>query len=147
MRFGKFTAIMLGWAMGFAVSNAWAHHSAAPYDLSKTETVTGTIKELFWGAPHASMTVSYIGPDGTPKEVWVGTAAPAVLVRQGFTSKDLHVGDRVTLAWHPDKSGALGGLMSSLTLPDGRVIHGDSFGPGGTPLPPGPPPAAPSVSQ
>ena len=50
--------------MGFclaavAVAPANAHHSFNAYDMSKTESASGSIKEFRWGAPHSSMVLIY----------------------------------------------------------------------------------------
>jgi hypothetical protein len=37
----------------WAALPAWSHHSTAMFDYSKTETVTGTIRDFQWANPHS----------------------------------------------------------------------------------------------
>lgn len=108
---------------------ALAHHSYAAYDQRITNTVTGTLKEFDWNAPHSGMTIVYTDNDGKAQEVFVTTGAPITLSRQGFKLSDFRVGSKVTLSWHPNRNGVLGGEMAELKLEDGRVLHG-GLGPG-----------------
>jgi hypothetical protein len=107
-----------------------AHHSFAGYDMSKTVSADATIKEFRWGAPHSTAVFTIKGKDGKPQELSVGSAAPAAFNRQGFKPRDFKKGDKVKISWHPSKSGALGGVLDSLTLPDGRVFKETEFAPG-----------------
>jgi hypothetical protein len=132
---------------------ASAHHSFAAYDLTKTVTVSGTIKDFRWGAPHSSLLLTYRDGAGRVIDLMVQSNAPAAFVKQGFNPRDFHAGDKVELGYHPNRNGSLGGAIASLKLPDGRVFHdielsnpatganvpgADSSAP---PAGPGPPPA------
>lgn len=101
-----------------------AHHSYAAYDTKLTQTVSGTLKELDWNAPHAGVRVAYVDGQGAMQEVSVTTGSPAVISRQGFKPKDFQVGLKVTMSWHPNRNGAPGGELIELKLEDGRVLHG-----------------------
>jgi Family of unknown function (DUF6152) len=115
-------------AMAITTTPAWAHHSASGYDMTKTETSEATIKEFRWSAPHSAVVVTIKGPDGNPRDVIMTTAPPTVFVRQGFQPKDFKAGDKLEISWHPTRSGAPGGILSGLRLPDGRQFKGE-FGP------------------
>lgn len=123
-------------------SPAFAHHSFAPYDMKVTHTAEATLKELDWSAPHARMSVVYIDKEGKEQQMYLATAAPIALVRQGFKRDDFKPGIKITVEWHPLRSGFPGGEVASIALPDGRVFHGGltTGGPGG----PGGPPQAPA---
>jgi hypothetical protein len=126
-------------ASAFA-QQARAHHSFAAYDMATTKTISGTLKEVDWNAPHAGFTVSYRNEKGEDVDVAVSTVVPTAIVRQGFSPKDLKVGMKVELSWHPNRNGLPGGDMESLKLEDGRIVKG-----GG--LPPPSPPAAAAASK
>ena len=130
-------------------SQAWGHHSFSAYDLSKTLTVSGTIKEFRWGAPHASLLLDYVNDSGKPVVLMVQSGSPAAFARQGFKPRDFRSGEKVELTYHPINSGGLGGAMASLKLADGRTFRdtevtdpagGANVPPGGpaAPKPPGP---------
>ncbi|MGU7771577.1 DUF6152 family protein [Burkholderia sp. MR1-5-21] len=116
---------------GIATSPAHAHHSFAAYDQTVTKSVTGTLKEFDWNAPHSSMTVAYVDSTGKADEVSVTTGAPATISSQGFKPNDFKVGQKVTLNWHPNRNGLPGGEMTDFTLADGRVLHGGFGAPPG----------------
>jgi hypothetical protein len=50
-----------------------------------------------------------------------------MFVKQGFKPKDFRVGDKVEISWHPSRSGATGGILSTLKLPDGRIFKDTEF--------------------
>jgi hypothetical protein len=124
----------------FTMTQAMAHHSFAAYDQGVTKSVTGTLKEFDWNAPHSSMTVAFTDPTGKVDEVSVTTGAPATITSQGFKPRDFKVGQKATVTWHPNRNGVPGGELVDVTLEDGRVLHG-GFG-----RPPGAPDAAPGAA-
>jgi hypothetical protein len=134
---------------------SYAHHSYAEFDMEVTRTVSGTLKEFNWISPHTDLKVAYVKTQGVVEEVPVTTGSPAVISRQGFKAEDFVAGSKVTLSWHPNRNGALGGELAELKLQDGRVLKGHgafSAFPGGGrfgPPPGGPPPGgpAPNVSE
>jgi Family of unknown function (DUF6152) len=107
-------------AATFAITPAFAHHSFSAYDMTRTETVSGSIKEFRWGAPHSSMVVIYVDKKGKQQAMSVATGTPVALTRQGFSPRDFRSGEKVTITYHPNVSGGAGGAMSSMTLADGR---------------------------
>jgi hypothetical protein len=130
-----------------------AHHSFAAYDQKLTKTVSGTLEEFDWNAPHSGITVAYLNEQRAAEQVSVTTASPAVISRQGFKSKDFLVGTKVTLSWHPNRNGEPGGELVEMKLEDGRVLHGGfpaapgaekaATPPAGPPGTPAPKPTAP----
>jgi hypothetical protein len=103
---------------------SFAHHSYAEYDMEVTQTVSGTLKEFDWNAPHARLKVAYLKTQGVVQEVSVTTGSPAVIARQGFKPEDFLLGSKVTMSWHPNRNGALGGELAELKLEGGRVLYG-----------------------
>jgi hypothetical protein len=126
---------------------AFAHHSFNAYDMSKTEAVSGSLKEFRWGAPHSSIVLIYLDKDGKQQAMSVVSASPLSFSRQGFEPRDFHRGDKVTITYHPNTSGGAGGALASLTLPDGRTYKdfevAAAGGAPGAPTPPAGPPGAP----
>ncbi len=130
------TAAMTGTA-------AYAHHSFNAYDMSKTETVSGAIKEFRWGAPHSSVVVIYVDKNGTQQTMSLISGSPLMFSKQGLAPRDFHRGDKVTVTYHPNTSGGSGGALATMTLPDGKMYKDTEVAAGG---PPGAPaaPAAPA---
>jgi len=112
---------------------AWAHHSAAGYDLSKTLSAKATLKEFRWSSPHSAAVFVIKGPDGKAQNMTVASGSPAMFVKQGFQPKDFQIGDKVEITWHPTNSGRLGGMLASIKFPNGRVFKDVEFAPGLTP--------------
>ena len=127
-------------------SPAFAHHSFSAYDMSRTESASGALKDFRWGAPHSSMVLTYRDKSGKEQAMSVVTGSPGALARQGFTPRDFHAGDKVTVTFHPNRSGASGGAMTTLTLPDGRIYNDNEAAAAGPPgAPPGAPPGPPGA--
>jgi hypothetical protein len=99
---------------------AFAHHSFNAYDMSKTETVSGAIKEFRWGAPHSSVVVMFRDKSGKEQTMSLVSGSPLAFSKQGFAPRDFHRGDKVTVTYHPNTGGGLGGALASLALPDGK---------------------------
>lgn len=121
-----------GWSLCLALAAAIAapasaHHSGAGYDMKKTYTAQATLKEFRWGAPHSAAVFVIKDKNGKSQEINVATASPGMLTRQGFKPKDFKVGEKVEIAWHPSRNGNLGGTLSSIKLPDGRIFKDAEF--------------------
>jgi hypothetical protein len=110
-------------SVAFAMSAmpAFAHHSFAMFERSRTLTVEGTVKEFQWTNPHAwiMLTVS----KGGQSQLWaVEMLGPRNLARQGWTQKTLEPGMPVTISIHPLRDGTNGGEFIGATFPDGTRI-------------------------
>lgn len=105
-----------------AASPAFAHHSMAGFDRTKTVTLTGTVRQFKWANPHSWIEMEI--PDGKGGvATWnVEMTSPAVLIRAGWKSSALKPGDKVTVMAHPQVSGEPGGIFVSVTLADGRTL-------------------------
>ena len=106
-------------------SPAFAHHSRAMFDQTKQVTLVGTVKELQWTNPHCWIQVLVPDPDhpdAAPVEWGVEMAAPLELLRHGWKPQSLKPGDKVTILINPLRDGQPGGLVVSVTGPDGKII-------------------------
>jgi hypothetical protein len=111
-------------ALAFFAAPASPHHSFAMFDLRKTVTLKGTVKEFQWISPHAWIVMTTPVPGGEPKQWAVELSSPRTLARTGFTPKTLRPGMRISVDMHPLKDGSPGGtgVGLTLTLPDGKVM-------------------------
>jgi len=107
----RFSALVLGAAM-LTASSAFAHHSFAMYDRSKTVTLTGTVKDFIWTAPHVSIVVLVDSPRSGPVTWQVEGSSPIVLARGGWTPGIMRPGDKIALGIHPRRDHAAGGLLA-----------------------------------
>jgi hypothetical protein len=126
MRALLFAALLL------ASTSAFAHHSSAGIDRTKSVELVGTIRQFSWTNPHSWMEVDV--PDGKGGILtWkVEMTSPAYLVRAGWKSTTVKTGDEVKVTVRPLRDGSPGGLFVSVLRADGRTF---------TERPAAPPPA------
>jgi Family of unknown function (DUF6152) len=101
---------------------AFAHHSFAIFDQTKTETLTGTVKNFQWTNPHVYLDI--VVDDGkNPPTLWPLEGSSVVaLYRNGWKKSMLKEGDKVTVKIHPLRSGKPGGNVLTVTLPSGEEM-------------------------
>jgi len=109
-----------------------AHHSFAMFDTTRRVTLSGTVTVFEWTNPHAYIELDVA--DATGVKHWsVELGSPSILMQGGWKFKDLKYGDKITVVINPLKSGEQGGLLSRITMPDGRVLGNGPLPPGGQP--------------
>jgi hypothetical protein len=117
--------LRIGAALVIALSlslSAYAHHSAAGVDQSKTVTHEGIVKEFRWANPHSYLEVEVKNEKGLI-EIWnLEMMPPTYLVRAGWKSSTVKAGDKIKFTARPMKNGDPGGLFVSITLADGRTL-------------------------
>jgi hypothetical protein len=95
---------------------AFAHHSFAMFDFTKTLTITGTVKEFQWTNPHVVLWVNVEGKDPkTPDVWWLEMTSPGNLTRSGWNRKAVNPGDKVVVELNPLRDGKLGGALIKVT--------------------------------
>ena len=128
----------LACAMLMAATAAWAHHSGAGVDRTRTVTITGIVKEFRWTNPHSWIDLEVTDAKGTA--LWsIEMNPPPYLVRSGWKSSTLKPGDKVSVTLNPIRTGEPGGIFVSVTLADGRKLDGRGGGAGPAAAPPAPP--------
>jgi hypothetical protein len=111
-------------ALTLAAPAAWAHHSYAMFDRSKTVTLDGTIREYRWTNPHSWIQITVPGDNGGTDEWSVEMGSPFELLRVGWTAKSVKAGDKVSIQVHPVKDGTKGGGFVSGTDAGGHALGG-----------------------
>jgi len=118
---------MRGWLicslmLGVATS-AQAHHSFAMFDVTRVETVQGTVKTLEWASPHVWLWVLVADGKGGVQTFGFETVSPGQLERDyGWNRRIVNPGDKVVIEYAPLKSGNTGGELEKVTLADGRIL-------------------------
>jgi hypothetical protein len=141
----SFALAGLALAMALACAGAVpasAHHSFAMFDNAKVAMIDGTVKEFEWVNPHSWIHIVTVNAAGQPEEWAFEMGSPGQLASQGWTKDTVHVGDKVTVSYHPMKDGSHGGSQTGVKLPGGKTMGG--FGAGGAIRAGAPPPAAPA---
>jgi hypothetical protein len=98
-----------------------AHHSFAAFDRSTFRTVEGVVKDYDWANPHVKLTLAVRGSDGATTDWTFEGGSIASLVNAGFNRVSAAPGDRITVSYHPKRSGAGGGFFLSITNSNGRT--------------------------
>ena len=133
-------ALWLACAMLAVAAMAWAHHSGAGVDRTRTVTITGVVKDFRWTNPHSWIDLEVTDAKGAPAIWSIEMNPPPYLVRSGWKSSTLKPGDKISVTLNPIRTGEPGGIFVSVTLADGRVLDGRGAGPApATTAPPRPP--------
>ena len=120
-------ALILGISLACASGPAFAHHSFAMFDFSRTVTLKGVVKELQWTNPHVILWVETApGADGSA-ELWSAElTSPGNLTRNGWTKRTLKPGDKVEVDISPLRDGGKGGgFRRVLLIGTGQVLTSD----------------------
>ena len=120
MKLKTFAIAAVAAASGLAAP-AFAHHSFAMFDSSKTMTLVGTVKEFQWTNPHTWIQLN-VPTSGKTVEWSIEGGSPNGLARRGWKSTVLKPGDKVTIVIAPMKDGSSGGSLKTITLPDGKTL-------------------------
>lgn len=99
-----------------------AHHSFAMFDTAKLVTMAGTVTAFEWTNPHAYIEIDVPDEKGLIKHWSVELGSTSILMQGGWKFTDVKVGDKVKVVVSPLRSGEPGGLLSQITLRDGRVL-------------------------
>jgi hypothetical protein len=111
--------------LALLATSAFAHHSFAMFDDSRTVVIDGTIREFQWTNPHSWIQVSAV-ENGKTVEYSIEGSSPNGLARKGWTRQSLKPGDHVKLSMHPLKDGTRGGSFTGVTLADGASLTMES---------------------
>ena len=105
-----------------AAGAAYAHHSFAMFDNSKTVTMTGAVSDFEWINPHVWLHITVPGEAGR-ETVWSFEAGSTGQLRQtGWTEQSVASGEEIEVAFHPLKDGSNGGQLLEITKPDGTYL-------------------------
>jgi hypothetical protein len=122
-------------AIAALATPAFAHHSGAMFDATKTVTLEGTVKEFQYTNPHSWLQVMVPGPDGKAVEWGFEAEGPSTLLRAGIKAKTFMPGDKVTIVAHPMKDGRPAGALMSAIKADGSVFSPRAAPPAGAVAP------------
>jgi hypothetical protein len=114
---------MLSLALAMAMlAPAFAHHSFAVYDHTRTLTLSGTVTRFQWTNPHGFIEMDVTQTDGTIKHVSIELTSINMMQRVGWRSNMIKAGDKVQVVMAPLLSGEPVGLGLEVVLADGRTM-------------------------
>jgi len=123
---GRSTSFQAGAAIAFVLGlagSAFAHHSFAVFDHTRTITVSGSVTKFQWTNPHGFLEIDVPEADGSVKHFTIELTSINMMTRLGWRSNMIKAGDKVKATVAPLLSGQPGGLGLDITLPDGRKLE------------------------
>ena len=101
-----------------------AHHSTAPFDMTRPVTVSGVVTKFLWANPH-----SYIDLDVDGQSWRLEIEAVNLLRRYGWTKDSLKAGDRISCIGARAKDPAtFAQKCFTVEFPDGRKLQATPAG-------------------
>ena len=104
-------------AIAVPAAPALAHHGWSEYDNAKPVTLTGTVAEVSYTYPHASIKLDVSG------KTWLAVLAPpSRMSSRGIAGGDIKVGAQATVQGYPSREEAAHMRAERITL-DGKVYE------------------------
>ncbi len=102
---------------------AVGHHSVVyTFDVTKSGTVTGVVKEVWYKNPHVRYYIAVTNENGE-EEIWdTHGHNPMTLTRSGWMQNTIQVGDTVSVTGDTARDGSRLLFIRTVTLADGRVL-------------------------
>jgi uncharacterized protein DUF6152 len=111
-------------AIALTVGPTLAHHSFAMFDRNNQVDLEGVVQEFRFANPHTFIYLAVKQDDGSTVIWALEGQSPSFLVRDGWTSKTLKVGDELKMRIAPLRSGAPGGAWApnQINFRDGHEL-------------------------
>jgi len=100
---------------------ARAHHSAAPFDFTKSATLTGTVKQFDVINPHTHAILTISDAKGTRDIGFEGHSA-SNFYRAGWRKGSVKAGDKITINFAPRRDGGDGGFIMQFKDASGKQV-------------------------
>lgn len=112
MTINRSGALVLTFATCIAAP-AFAHHSFAAFDDSRTVRLEGTVKRFDWTNPHSRLFLEVNSLSDQAEEWEIELPSTGVLARQGWRPDYLKAGNKLAVRVYPVKNGQMGGRLQS----------------------------------
>ena len=100
----------------------YAHHGAASYDTAQMTTLKGTVTNIQWMNPHASIFIEVNDTAGQVQKYTVESVSPLGLSRIGWTKDSLKPGDHITVTGNLSKNGTHILRLKKIVFPTGKEL-------------------------
>jgi hypothetical protein len=115
--------IVLAAVAAFAVPVVGHHSNAAQYDAQKRTTLKGEVSKVEWTNPHAYFHVDVKDAAGKVVHWSLEGFPPNTLLRTGWKTSMLNVGDVVSVEGALARDGSSLMLAREVTLKDGQKLY------------------------
>jgi hypothetical protein len=117
--------IALGLIAALGGGAAYAHHSQVMFDMSKCQTLVGTVQSFQFQFPHSWLWVVVPNAKGGMDTWGLESSAPAQMteIERQWKRDVVKKGDKITVKMSPMKDGRTGGALATLTLPNGKTLR------------------------
>ena len=122
MKLGIMFSLACALAALFAPSNLSAHHGSSNYDMSKSVSVKGTVKQFAFMNPHCAIYMNAKQDKGNAEEWLVEADSPNNLARNGWTRDSIKAGELVTVVGNQLKDGSKVMRLQKVVFTDGREL-------------------------
>ena len=122
MRLAIVLSLACALAVLFAPSNLSAHHGSSNYDMSKSVSVKGTVKQFAFVNPHSAIYLESKDDKGSAEEWLVEADSPNNLARNGWTRDSIKAGELVTVVGNQLKDGSKVMRLQKVVFADGREL-------------------------
>jgi hypothetical protein len=121
------TALLLTAIAGSAASPASAHHSwSTHYDLSRSTSVSGTLRSAAFRNPHSALVLNVTTDDGRREQWTVEWGSPQRLRERGITERTLRVGEPLHVTGNPHRDEETKSVRAlSVRRDDGTEVGND----------------------
>ena len=128
----KSIAYVLGTALALLIACGplSAHHGSSNYDMSKSVSVKGTVKEFSFINPHSAIHLEAKDDKGNVEQWLIEADSPNNLSRAGWNRDSIKPGDLVTIVGNRLKDGSKVMRLQKVIFADGQELkprEGDEY--------------------
>jgi hypothetical protein len=104
--------------------SADAHHSFAMFDQTKLVAKSkAKVTQFRYTNPHSFVIVSARDASGEAVQFVLECNSVNMMSRAGWKASTLKSGDVVDVSFYPLRNGKPGGMLKTITVPDGRTLN------------------------
>jgi hypothetical protein len=125
MRPISFSIVVVG-VMLAAASPTLAHHSRAMFDMTKSVTYKGVVKEYRWQNPHSHIVIICGADAKDPATIgtWdIEASSTSLMASQGWNRQTFKSGDPITVVAHPNRNGSKDVLLFYAVTAEGTRLY------------------------
>jgi len=120
----KVWAILAVVGLSLGAASLWAHHGNAPFDMTHTVRMQGTVTDFQWTNPHALILADLKDENGKVANWKLEMGSLGMLSRFGWSRNTVKRGDQVTAEGFRAKDGSAYMCLVSIDLPNGQSMRG-----------------------